>query len=339
MKWLGPGGPGPSPSLSTCPSFSLPLPSFPLPPSPFPLLRFSLPFCFFPSASSFPLSPPFLLSLPFSSSSLLFLYLLFEVARAWKTRAFPFPFHLSFLLFTFIFLSFTSFPLPPPQILPSLLLLSPCLLLPPFHPFSFPFSSSSLHFLYLLFEVARAWRTRTVPFPFHLSFLLFTFTFLSFTSFPLPFSDSPFPSASFLLPSSFPLSPPFLLSLPSLPLLCIRLYLLFEVARAWKTRAFPFPFHLFFLLFTFIFLSFTSFPLPPSQILPSLLLLSPCFPPSPFPHPFSFPFPSLPLLCLFLYLLFEVARAWKTRAFPFPFHLSFLSLYLYFPFLYLLPPS
>ena len=199
----------------TLPSFSLPLPSFPLPPSPFPRLRFSLPFCFFPSASSFPLSPPFLLSLPFSS--LHFLYLLFEVARAWKSRAFPFPFHLSFLLFTFIFLSFTSFPLPPSQILPSLLLLSPCLPPSPFpHPFPFPFPSFPLLYVKWLGP------GRPGPSPSLSTFPSFSLPLLSFPLPPSPFLDSPFPSASFPLPSSFPLSPPFLLSLPfpSLLLLC-----------------------------------------------------------------------------------------------------------------------
>ena len=280
LKWLGPGRPGPSPSLSTFPSFSLPLPSFPLPPSPFPRLRFSLPFCFFPSASSFPLSPPFLLSLPFSSL------------------------HLLYLLFDGSGLEDQGLPLPFPPVLPSLYLYLPFLyLLPPSPssdspfpsasfplPSSFPlsppfllsllFSSSSLFFC--IFYLKWAWKTRAVPFPFHLSFLLFTFTFLSFTSFPLPFSDSPFPSAS-PLPSSFPLSPPFLLSLPVSSLHF--LYLLFEVARAWKTRAFPFPFHLSFLLYTFTFLSFTSFPLPFSDspfpsasfLLPSSFPLSPPF--------------------------------------------------------------
>ena len=185
------GRPGPSPSLSTVPSFSLPLPSFRLPPSPFPLFRCPLPFCFFPPAFLLPPFPhPF--SVPFPSFPLLCIrfYLLFEVARAWKTRTFPFPFHLSFLPFTFTFLSFTSVPLPPSQIFPSLLLFSPCLPpsthSPPFL-LSLPFSSSSLPF-FGIFYLKWLGPGRPVPSPSLSTFPSFSlpFTFLSFTSFPLP---------------------------------------------------------------------------------------------------------------------------------------------------------
>ena len=271
----------PSPSLSTFPSFSLPLPSFPLPPSPFPGLRFSLLFCFFPPAF---LLPPIPTLSPFPSR--LFSYLLFEVARAGRPGPSP-------SLYT---VPSFSLPLPSFRLPPSPFLLSPCLPPSPFpHPFSVPFPSLPLLCIrfYLLFEVARAWKTRTFPFPFHLSFLPFTFTFLSFTSVPLPPSQI-FPSLlllSLCLPPSTH-SPPFLLSLPfsssSLPFFGI-----FYLKWLGPGRPVPSPSLSTFPSFS---LPLPSFPLPPSPF-PGLRFSLPfCFFPPAFllpPFPTLSPFPSL----------------------------------------------
>ena len=190
------------------------------------------------------------------------------MARAWKTRAFPFPFHLSFLLFTFTFLSFTSFPLLRFSL--PFCFFPPAFLLPPFptlSPFpSLPFSSSSLPFLHLLFEVARGLASLGFHQRWHNIYLLFTLAFLPLALYLIPPSQifpSIFPSLlpsvlpSLLLPLPLPF-PPFLPSTFSLPL--------------------------------------PSFPVPPS---PS------CLPPSP-PFLLSLPFSSSSLQ--FLRLLFEVAR-------------------------------